>query len=112
MDGFVKKGRCRCKQDAVVLDKFNDADIIYPLMREKKLTFIENILDFITTPGIFDLAYQLKDRNEYYLVEKENKQYFVSVSKEFIEIRELSSKVNPKKFVIGDIKYTKAPYKF
>ena len=112
LDDFVKKGRCRCKQDAVVLDKFNDADIIYPLIREKKLTFIENILDFITTPGIFDLAYQLKDRNEYYLVEKDNKQYFVSVSKEFIEIRELSSKVDPKKFIIGDIKYTKAPYKF
>ena len=112
LDDFVKSGRCRCKQDAVVLKKFNDADFIYPLMRKKKLTPIENVLDFITQPGIFNIAYQLKDRNEYYLIEKENQQYFVSVSKEFIETRQLSNRVNPKKFVIGDIEYKKAPYKF
>lgn len=110
LDDFIKSGRCRCKQDAVVLNKFNDADFIYPLMRKKKLTPIENVLDFITQPGIFDIAYQLKDRNEYYLIEKENQQYFVSVSKEFIETRQLSGKVNPKKFAVGDIEYKKAPY--
>lgn len=112
LDEVIKTGRCRCKQDAVVLNKFKDADFIYPLMRKKKLTTIENILDFIMAPGIFELAYQLKDRNEYYLIEKENQQYFVSVSKEFIETRKLSSRVNPKKFSIGDIEYKKAPYKF
>ena len=95
---------------AVVLNKFNDANFIYPLMRKKKLTPIENVLDFITQSGIFDLAYQLKDRNEYYLIEKENQQYFVSVSKEFIETRQLSNRVNPKKFSIGDIEYKKSPY--
>lgn len=111
LDDFIKSGRCRCKKDAVVLNKFNDADFIYALMRKKKLTLIENVLDFITLPGIFDIAYQLKDRNEYYLIEKENQQYFVSVSKEFIETRQLSSRVNPKKFAVGDIEYKKAPYK-
>ena len=110
LDDFEKSGRCRCKQDAVVLNNFNDANFIYPLMRKKKLTPIENVLDFITQPGIFDLAYQLKDRNEYYLIEKENQQYFVSVSKEFIETRQLSNRVNPKKFSIGDIEYKKSPY--
>ena len=110
LDDFIKSGRCRCKQDAAVLNKFNDADFIYPLMRKKKLTPIENILDFITQPGIFDIAYQLKDRNEYYWIEKENQQYFVSVSKEFIETRQLSSRVNPKKFAVGDIEYKKASY--
>ena len=110
LDDFEKSGRCRCKQDAVVLNKFNDANFIYPLMRKKKLTPIENVLDFITQSGIFDLAYQLKDRNEYYLIEKENQQYFVSVSKEFIETRQLSNRVNPKKFSIGDIEYKKSPY--
>jgi transcriptional regulator with XRE-family HTH domain len=110
LDDFIKSGRCRCKQDAVVLNKFKDADFIYPLMRKKKLTPIENVLDFITQPGIFDIAYQLKDRNEYYLIEKENQQYFVSVSKEFIETRQLSSSVNPKKFAVGDIEYKKVPY--
>jgi transcriptional regulator with XRE-family HTH domain len=110
LDDFIKSGRCRCKQDAVVLNKFKDADFIYPLMRKKKLTPIENVLDFITQPGIFDIAYQLKDRNEYYLIEKENQQYFVSVSKEFIETRQLSSSVNPKRFAVGDIEYKKVPY--
>lgn len=112
LESFVKSRRCRCKQDAVVLNKFNDANVIYPLMRKKKLTHVENVLDFITQPGIFELVYQLKDHKEYYLIEKENQQYFVVVSKEFIETRQLSSKVNPNKFVIGDIEYKKAPYKF
>ena len=107
---FVKSKHCRCKQDAAVLNKFNDANFIYPLLHKKKLTLIENILDFITQPGVFDLAYQLKNRNAYYLIEKENQQYFISISKEFIETRQLSSKVNPNKFVIGDIEYKKAPY--
>ena len=82
LDDFEKSGRCRCKQDAVVLNKFNDANFIYPLMRKKKLTPIENVLDFITQSGIFDLAYQLKDRNEYYLIEKENQQYFPLLEKQ------------------------------
>lgn len=110
---FVKSKHCRCKQDAIVLNKFNDADFIYPLLHKKKLTLVENILDFITQPGVFDVAYQLKelkDRNAYYLIEKKNQQYFVSISKEFIETRQLSSKVNPNKFVIGDIEYKKGPY--
>ena len=71
LDDFVKSGGCRCKQDAVVLNEFNDVDFIYPLMRKKKLTPTENVLDLITLPGVFEIAYQIKDRNEYYLIERE-----------------------------------------
>lgn len=109
---FIKGDGCRCKQDAVVLSKFKDADFIYPLMRKKKLGFIENVLDFISQSGLFQLAYQLKDRNEYYLVEEGSQQYFIVVSKEFIETRKLRNRVIPQKFVIGDIEFKKVSYRF
>lgn len=105
------KGRCRCKQDAIILEKYADAEIIYPLISNKKMNKIEWILDFLTQPGIFNLAYQFSNKIEYYLVEKKDKQFFVSVSKEFIESNELSKKIIDKKFVIGDIEFKKVPYK-
>ena len=103
--------RCRCKQDAIVMEKYADAEMIYPLNKNKKLTKIESFLDFFIMPGIFDLAYQFNDRNEYYLVETKNKQFFVTVSNDFIESTELSKKITGKKFIIGDIKFSKTPYK-
>ena len=42
----------------------SDADVIYPLLSKKKrLSLIENIVDFITSSGIFDLYYQLNNVN-------------------------------------------------
>lgn len=111
LDDFKISGRCRCKQDAVVMAKYVDADMIYPLNRCKKLNKIEWILDFITLPGIFNIAYQFSDRNEYYLVEVKEKQFFVTVSKDFIESVELSKKITDKKFTIGNIRFYKVPYK-
>lgn len=111
LDNFKISGRCRCKQDAVVIEKYPDAEMIYPLNRNRKLNKVEWVLDFITLPGIFDIAYQFNDKNEYYLVEVKDKQFFVSVSKNFIESTELSKKITDNKFIIGDIKFYKAPYK-
>ena len=39
----------------------SDADVIYPLLSKKRLSLIENIVDFITSSGIFDLYYQLNN---------------------------------------------------
>lgn len=111
LNDFKISGRCRCKQDVVVMEKYADAEMIYPLNRDKKLNKIEWVLDFITLPGIFNIAYQFSDRNEYYIVEVKAKQFFVSVSKDFIESIELSKKINSSKFTIGDIRFYKTPYK-
>ncbi len=110
LDDFEKTKRCRCQHDAVVLSKYPSAVSIHRLMNSKKLTKVEFWLDLITLPGIFDIAYICKDRNQYYLVETESKQFFVSVSKEFIESREMSKKITEKKFVIGDIQFKKQRY--
>lgn len=46
----------------------------------------------------------------YYLVELENRQLFVNVTKEFMISKELSKKITEKKFVIGQNAFRKATY--
>ena len=43
--------------------------------------------------------------NEFYLVNRGQKQYLVVVTREYMESRELSEKVTEKKFEIGNYKF-------
>ena len=43
-------------KDAAVRAKFSAADIIYPLIRKKKLSLVENIIDIVVQPGTLHLA--------------------------------------------------------
>lgn len=52
-----------------------------------------------------DVLDVVNDMSQYYLVEKNNKQYPVNVDKEFITTQELASKVNSGKFVVGNMQY-------
>ena len=52
LDSFEKTGKARDKKDAVVLAKFPNADAIYPLIRQKKMSKKEALLDFIVQPGV------------------------------------------------------------
>ena len=45
-----------------------------------------------------------------YLVEKDGRQILVRVSKDFITSSELANRVDPKKFIIGNNIFKKAPY--
>lgn len=113
LNEYEKHGRCRCKQDAVVLGKYPKADMICPLIRTKKLSVWEHILEWTIMPifGAFEVVDQLNNMDNYYLVEMNNRQYLVGVSKEFIVSSELPKKVSDKKFVIGKNKYSKVSYK-
>lgn len=111
LDNFEVTGKCRSKKDAVVLAKYPNATIIYPLIRSKKLGITENVLDFLFQPGIFQMADYVADNSAYYLVENNNKQQLVNVTKEFITSVELAKKITDKKFVVGNNKYKKAAYK-
>lgn len=107
---FPKTKGCRSQSDAVARGKFPEAVIIYPLLRRKKLTWIENILDFITQPGIFGLADNLNNNDSYYVVDLKHKQLLVRVSKEYLESTELTRPFTERKRIIGNNIFTKMPY--
>ena len=60
--------------------------------------------------GIFEAVDRLNDGCSYYLAETDSKQFFVIVSKDFIEYSELSKTVEGKKFEVGNNVFSKAGY--
>ena len=113
LDDYEKSGNCRSKQDAAALDSFAQAEQIYPLIRKKKLSKVEKILEWTVMPafGMFEAVDQINDGSSYYLAEAGGKQYFVTVSKDFVEYSELNKKVDGKRFEIGSSVFSKAGYK-
>lgn len=110
INDYKKSGKCRSRYDAVVRTKYPQATIIYPLIRRKKLSLIENIVDFIVQPGVLQVSDSLNNMSSYYLVELEQKQLLVNVTKEFIESRELAFKFIEKSIVIGNNLFKKTIY--
>ncbi len=112
LDDYEKAGKCRSKQDAAALAKFPQAEQIYPLVRKKKLSKVEKILEWTVMPafGLFQAVDQLNDDRSYYLAETGGKQYFVMVSKDFIEYSNLAKRVDGKKFEVGNNIFTKVGY--
>lgn len=45
LESFEKTGKCRSKYDAAALSVFPDAQQIYPLVRKKKLSAVEKVLE-------------------------------------------------------------------
>ena len=108
LEDYEKSGKCRDKRDAVCFAKHQDASAIYALISNKKLTKGEWILDFLVQPGVVEVMDRMNNGIVgYYLVEKGNRQYFVKVTKDFITTSELPARVEGKKFVIGNHRYTK-----
>ena len=113
INDYEKGGKCRSKHDAAAFAKFPKATQIYPLIRKKKLSALEHVLEWTIMPafGVFEAVDQLNDRkSSYYLIEADNKQYFASITDEFIEYSELSKPVTDKKFGVVDNIFTKAGY--
>lgn len=111
LEAYEKTGKCRDKKDGACFAKFSDADAIYPLIRRKRLGKKEFLLDLVTVWGVSQLADYANDTDGRYLVEKGSRQYLVRVSEEFITTIELTNRVDPKRFVIGNNIYTKAAYR-
>lgn len=97
-------------KDKVVRSEYPDAEIC-TLLAEEKLTKGEKIVDEIIcffTPlmDMIKFSKQLNNLdNEFYLVTKDDRQYLVIVTEEYIESRILAEKVVDKKFVIGEYKF-------
>ena len=100
-------------------EKFSDYEVI-PLSATKKLSKSEKIRDeamrlftaFLPGIGSFDsgtdIVYALQNvNNTFYLAENDKKQFFIIVSDEFMEIRQVAARITGKKFEIGDYKLVK-----
>ncbi|MBQ9869874.1 MAG: helix-turn-helix transcriptional regulator [Ruminococcus sp.] len=109
LDDYEKGGKARSKQDAAVLDKFPQAVQIYALVRKKKLSRFEHLLEWTVMPsfGIFEAVDQINNNASYYLVETDKKRYLVCISKEFIDTTELARHISEKRFVIADSRFSR-----
>ena len=117
LEDYVKEGKLRNKKDAVVYEKYSDADIT-PLLGTKKSTKGQRIVGellgwFTDAPfGTDKVLNQMADIDKaYYLVEQKDTQILVTVTEDFMESKVLAKKIDGDKFEIGDYKYRKAAYK-
>ena len=111
------KGIKKKKKDRVIREKFPDAEI-HTLLGKLKLTksekVIDNLLGFFTDApfGTPELINSFKNMDkEFYLVEKDGKQFLVTVTDEFVETRQLAKRITAEKFEIGNWKFIKCTYK-
>ena len=103
-------GAQRDRFDAAVRARYPDAISIQPLVRRKRLSRWESVLDFIGQPGLIQLADSVNHYSGNYVVDAGAQQLLVTVTKTQLESRELASAFVGKKLVVGDVEYLKAPY--
>lgn len=99
------------KKDIIVMEKYPDAEIHcltgkQILSREEKVA--DNAIGWLTTAPfeIPDFINGIKNVDkEFYLVSQADKQFFVIVTDEFIESRQLREKIRTEKFEIGNLSF-------
>ncbi|GAA1388248.1 helix-turn-helix transcriptional regulator [Luteococcus peritonei] len=110
LDSYRKVKPARSKQDMAVREVHPDAEVIHPLLRRREMTRWENLLDFITQPGVIWAADGLSNRDAYYLVEKGATQQLARVSKDYVETRDLPARFEGRTQVIGQDRFSKVRY--
>lgn len=85
-----------------ILEIGNDADSITEMLRKKKLSTLEKIMDFVVTNSV-SVMDSLNINGAYYLVTNGEKHKLVNITpelevKEFDVTREVENSSNPKKF--------------
>lgn len=89
----------------ILKEYYDDTYEIYILSRNKNMNTLEKILDFITY-GIHDDIEGISDMSPYYLVKKDNLKLLVNIKNWVLEIIELPSNTNDKKFIYNNNKFT------
>lgn len=99
------------KKDMAVIKKYPNAEIHYLMGKQiptKGEKLMDNAIGFLTDApfGIPDILNGFKNADkEFYLVNQSDKQFFVIVTDEFIESRQLAEKITDKKFAIGNFSF-------
>ena len=112
LDAFQIVPPCRSKKDAAVMNAFPGADSVVPLIRKKKLSGVEHLLEWTVMPsfGLFEAVDQLNNTDAYYLVEDSGGQFLVRVDKEFLTASRLARRITEKRFSIGNDRFQRAAY--
>ncbi len=102
----------QAKEDFVVFDKYPNARSIVQLSRKRLLNRAEKTADtalwlLTPLPPIAELFDILRDPSIYYLVETEQTDILVNVTKEFVTSQILPSHVKEKSFDVGENRFTK-----
>lgn len=99
------------KKDMIVKEKYPNAEI-HGLLGKQILTkgekITDNVIGFLTDApfGIPKFLNGIKNADkQFYLVNQLDKQFFVIVTDEFIESRQLAEKITDKKFSIGSFSF-------
>ncbi len=108
------KGIKKAKKDRVMLEKFPDTKIytlIGKLKRKRSVKTVDFLIGFFVWWAPLDSStlfnsLQHSDK-EFYLVERNNEQFLVTVTDEFIETKKLLKPVSENKFEIGSWKFLK-----
>ena len=80
---------------------------VYSLIRNKRMSKLEWIFDFFVGAGTVELADGLNDLSPYYLVKKDKLKMLVNIKDWILEVQELPSDVNEKKFQVGKNRFIK-----
>ncbi len=89
---------------SVLKEYFDESYEVYNLVRSKKMTKLEWILDLFTW-GVHNDIDGISDLSPYYLVKKDNLKLLVNIKDWVLEVIELPSNTNDKKFSYGANKF-------
>ena len=103
------RGCKKVKKDRVVRDKFPDAKI-YSLLGRQELMDLDQFAGSALDCQISSQDL-IKDADKaFYLIEKENRQFFVTVTDTFVEIRPLEQPMQSNSFTIDGWNFIKCNY--
>lgn len=110
------RGSKKKRKDRVIRQKYPNGEI-HPLLGKQKLTksekVVDNLLGLLTDApfGTSDLINSCKHADKaFYLIRQQEKQFFVTVTDEFIESRLLTRHITADKFEIGSWQFIKCAY--
>lgn len=110
------RGCKKVKKDRMMRQRFPGAKIC-TLLGRPELTADETVMDstlgFLTPDPLGTPEYMKSVRNldkAFYLVEEEEKQYFVMAADDFLEIRGLPQRIEEKSFTLGNWHFIRGSY--
>ena len=102
-------GCSRIKKDRVVRQRYPDATI-YPLLGRRNLEILDMSSEKTADCRINPVDRIKQAEKAFYLIEKENRQFLVTVSDAFLETQPLEDRVHESRFSIGEWNFIKCNY--
>ncbi|MBQ9659517.1 MAG: helix-turn-helix transcriptional regulator [Clostridia bacterium] len=105
LDKNKYKGKLSSYEE-ILKEFFPEPYEVYSLIRKPKMNKLEHVLDLLTGGINYSTIKDLSDLSPYYLVKKDNLNLLVNIKDWTLEVKELSSEINSKKFTIDNNKFT------